>query len=246
MLSRTFYGLGRILRETGQALDRLGCQLQGNNAFREQLSRHRRLVPLYNMRPQIGTYTFVAPNATVVGGAEIGKGSAVWYGAVIRSDVNKVKIGDGASIGDRVVVHVTRDAPSQTGHGTYVGHNVTVGPGAILHGCTLEDGATVEAGACVMDGVVVGTHAVVGAGSTVLIGTRIPPDQLWAGSPAKFVRDLTEEEKTKNAAQNRAFLELAEKHDYWHSLTPEERGKLSDEAFVSKPPAADWKPEALF
>jgi len=244
MLSRTLYVVGRVFRESGQALDRLGCVLQGNNAFREQLSRHRRLVPLYGMAPTIGKETFIAPNATVVGKADIGKNSAVWYGVVIRSDVNLVKIGDNVSIGDRVTVHVTRDAPKQTGAATYIGHGVTVGAGAVIHGCTLEDGASVDSGSVVLDGAVVGARSQVAAGSLVLSGTHIPADQLWAGSPAKFVRNLTEEDKARASSFSKSMLELAEKHDYWHSLTPEERGKLNEEAFAARPPA--WKPEALF
>jgi len=244
MLQRTFYILGNLVRQTGQALDRVGCVLQGNNGFKEQLSRHTRLVPLYNMHPKIGVETFVAPNATVVGKAEIGRNSAVWYGAVIRSDVNQVRIGDNASIGDRVTVHVTREGFRQSGFATNIGNNVYVGAGSVIHGATLEDDSIVDSGSVVLDGAVVGKGSQVGAGSLVLSGTLIPPGQLWAGSPAKFVRNLTEEEQKVNESTLVKSLELADRHDYWHSLTPEERKKLDDEALIAKPPA--WKPESLF
>jgi len=236
--------LGRAVRETGQALDRLGCVFQGSNAYKEQLSRHRRIVPLYNMQPRIAKETFIAPNATIIGKAEIGKNSAVWYGAVIRSDVNEIKIGDNVSIGDRTTIHVTRETTKNSGFRTSIGNNVTVGAASIIHGATLEDGSTVECGSCVLDGAVVGARSIVAPGSLVLGGTHIPSDQYWAGSPAKFVRNLSEEEKVKAQEFNNSILLLAEKHEYWHCITPAERAKLDEEAFLKKAP--EWKPESLF
>jgi carbonic anhydrase/acetyltransferase-like protein (isoleucine patch superfamily) len=124
-----------------------------------------------------------------VGDVEIGPGSSVWFGTVVRGDVNHVRIGARTNLQDHTVVHVT----SHT-HPTVVGDDVTVGHRVTLHGCTVKDRCLVGIGAIVMDGAVVGEDAMVGAGSLVPPGMVVPPGMLALGSPARVKRGLTQEE----------------------------------------------------
>lgn len=139
--------------------------------------------------PKIHESVFVAPNAAVIGDTEIGAESSVWFSVTIRGDVNKIRIGKRTNIQDGAVIHVETD-----GHATHIGDNVTIGHSAIVHACTIEDLALVGMQACVLDGAVVESKALVAAGSLVGPGKVIPSGQLWAGVPARYVRDLTDKE----------------------------------------------------
>mmetsp|Transcript_14855 Transcript_14855/g.58270 ORF Transcript_14855/g.58270 Transcript_14855/m.58270 type:complete len:243 (+) Transcript_14855:83-811(+) len=209
---KLLFAAGRAVRETGQALDRVGCRIQGSYAYKEQLSRHRRLAPLQNYRPKLGNDVFVAPNASVIGRVEVGPKSTVWYGSVLRGDVNDIKIGSNSSIGDGCVVHVSSSVGGAP-HATTVGDNAVIEQGSILHGCTIGNNANVQMGSVVFDGAVVEQNAVVGAGSMVLAGAKVPEGQLWAGRPAKFVRDLTAEEKASLARSADDQYALAKQHE---------------------------------
>ncbi len=140
--------------------------------------------------PTISPKAFVAPGAAVIGDVHIGAESGIWFGVVIRGDVNYIRIGERTNVQDGTVIHVTRG----TGP-TMIGSNVTIGHSALLHACTVEDGAFIGMRATLMDGVVVESGAQVAAGALVTPGKRIPSGQLWAGSPAKYFRDLTDVEK---------------------------------------------------
>jgi carbonic anhydrase/acetyltransferase-like protein (isoleucine patch superfamily) len=143
-----------------------------------------------NILPRIGERVFLADNAAIVGDVEIGDDSSIWFGCTVRGDVNDIKIGQRTNIQDGTVIHV-----SSTSQGTYIGNDVTVGHMAVLHACTIEDEAFIGMMACVMDDAYVEKGAMVAAGALVTPGKRIPSGQLWGGSPAKFMRNLTEEEK---------------------------------------------------
>ena len=140
--------------------------------------------------PTISSQAFIAPGAAVIGDVHIGADTGVWFGCVIRGDVNSVRIGERTNIQDGTVIHVTR----HTGP-TSIGSNVTIGHSALLHACTLEDSCFIGMRATVMDGAVVESGAWVAAGALVTPGKRIPTRQLWAGSPAKFFRHLTPEDQ---------------------------------------------------
>ncbi|MBI3441823.1 MAG: gamma carbonic anhydrase family protein [Proteobacteria bacterium] len=146
--------------------------------------------PYKNKFPVIGKNVFVAENAVIIGDVVINDGSSLWYNCTIRGDVNNIIIGQRTNIQDGTVIHV-----SSTGQGTYIGNDVTVGHMALLHACTIEDGAFIGMQACVMDDAYVESGAMVAAGALVTPGKRVLAGQLWGGSPAKFMRDLTEEEK---------------------------------------------------
>lgn len=139
--------------------------------------------------PQIDETAFIAPNATVIGDVEIGPETGIWFGCVIRGDVHEIRIGSRTNIQDLTMVHVAKGK-----FGTYIGDDVTIGHSAVIHACTLEDRSFVGMGATVMDGCVIEQGAMLGAGALLAPGKRIPAGELWAGIPARKVRDLAQEE----------------------------------------------------
>ena len=142
-----------------------------------------------NISPKIEASAFIAENVVIIGDVEIGAESSVWYNCVLRGDVNDIKIGARTNIQDGTIIHV-----SSTTQGTYIGDDVTVGHMALLHACTIGNSAFIGMQACVMDDAIVEDEAMVAAGALVTPGKRIPSHQLWGGSPAKFMRNLTAEE----------------------------------------------------
>lgn len=212
MLRRFNFTLGNLLRETGVALDRAGLRLQGDLAFKEELSRHRRLMNLYDKKPSLGLDTFVAPSASVIGAVTLGKRSSVWYSAVLRGDVNAIIIGENSNIQDRTVVHTSSVSEGRHTAPTKIGNNVTVAHGCILHSVNVHDDAFIGMGSHLMDNVVVESKAVVGASSVVAEGTVVKSGQLWAGNPAKYVRALTSEEIELISARAERYHELAMEH----------------------------------
>jgi carbonic anhydrase/acetyltransferase-like protein (isoleucine patch superfamily) len=139
--------------------------------------------------PRIAASAFLAEGSVVVGDVEIGEGSSLWFGTIVRGDVNHVRIGARTNVQDLTVVHVT----SRT-NPTHIGDDVTVGHRAVLHGCTIRDRCLVGIGAIVLDGAVVGPDAMVGAGALVPPGMVVPPGTLVLGAPARVKRELTPEE----------------------------------------------------
>jgi len=139
--------------------------------------------------PKIGRDVYISENAVLIGDVEIGDDSSVWFGTVIRGDVNYIKIGKRTNIQDNSVVHVTHET-----YPTVVGDDVTIGHRVILHGCTLGNHILVGMGAVIMDGVEIEDFVIVGAGALVTQNKKIPSGVLVAGVPAKIVRDLKEEE----------------------------------------------------
>jgi carbonic anhydrase/acetyltransferase-like protein (isoleucine patch superfamily) len=157
--------------------------------------------PYAGKAPQLHDTAFVVEGAVVIGDVVVGEQSSIWFGAVVRGDVNYVRIGARTNVQDHAVLHVT----SQT-HPTVVGDDVTIGHRVTLHGCTVRDRCLIGIGAIVMDGAVVGEEAIVGAGSLVPPGMVVPPRTLALGSPAKVKRALSPEEIAffRTSAQNYA------------------------------------------
>ncbi|KAL0448302.1 UNVERIFIED_CONTAM: Gamma carbonic anhydrase 1, mitochondrial [Sesamum latifolium] len=209
---RAFYTVGFWIRETGQALDRLGSRLQGNYFFQEQLSRHRTLMNVFDKVPVVDKDAFVAPNASILGDVHVGRGSSIWYGCVLRGDVNSISIGSGTNIQDNSLVHVAKSNLSGKVLPILIGDNVTVGHSAVLHGCTVEDESFVGMGATLLDGVVVEKHAMVAAGALVRQNTRIPAGEVWGGNPARFLRKLTEDEIAFISQSAINYANLAQLH----------------------------------
>ncbi len=138
-----------------------------------------------NFFPEISDKAFVAPTAVVIGDVKIEGGASVWFGAVLRGDIDKIRIGKNTSIQDNTVIHVTGGK-----YPTLVGNNVIVGHGCILHGCVIEDGALIGMGAVIMDNAKIGKNSIIAAGSVVVPGTVVPENSVYAGIPAKFKREV--------------------------------------------------------
>lgn len=149
-----------------------------------------------NYTPKIGENVFIAPSADVIGRVELGDDSAVWFGAVIRGDVNHIKIGARSNIQDLSMVHVThyKLEDMSDGYPTIIGDDVTVGHRVMLHGCTIEDACLIGMSATILDGAVIGKESIVGAGALVTKNKVFPPRSLIMGSPAKVIRELSDEE----------------------------------------------------
>ncbi|MBM3566303.1 MAG: gamma carbonic anhydrase family protein [Alphaproteobacteria bacterium] len=147
------------------------------------------ILPYKGILPKIDKTCFLAPTAAVMGDVEIGAETGVWFAVTIRGDMNVIRIGRRVNIQDGTVVHV-----DSRKYGTFIGDNVTIGHGAIIHACTLESDSFVGMQACVMDGAVVERGAMVAAGALVPPGKIVKAGQLWAGSPARFVRQCGEKE----------------------------------------------------
>jgi carbonic anhydrase/acetyltransferase-like protein (isoleucine patch superfamily) len=141
--------------------------------------------------PQIGAGVFLADNARVIGDTEIGEQSSVWFGSVLRGDINRVVIGHHTNIQDNSVCHVADE------FACVVGNYVTVGHSAVLHGCTVNDEVLVGMGAVLMNGVVVGEQSIIGAAALLTEGLQVPPGSLVYGFPAKVLCQLGETERGK-------------------------------------------------
>ncbi len=163
-------------------------------------------LPYQQYTPRLHASAFVAPGASVIGRVTLGKDSSVWFGCVLRADVNRIVIGEGSNIQDGSIVHVDDDHPCLIADHVHVGHHVN------LHGCTVERGAMIGIGAIVLSGVSVGEEAIVGAGSVVLEGTKIPPRMLAVGTPAKVVRPVTEKDLMYVRRWAKKYVTLAKEY----------------------------------
>ncbi|HZW51441.1 MAG TPA: gamma carbonic anhydrase family protein, partial [Rudaea sp.] len=141
--------------------------------------------------PKIHDSAFIADNAVIIGDVEIGPEANIWYGVVLRGDVNYIRIGARTNVQDGAVLHVTHDGPyTPGGFPLVIGADVTVGHSAILHACTVEDACLIGMHATVLDGAVVRKHAFVAAGAVVAPGKIVGEGELWMGNPARCVRKL--------------------------------------------------------
>jgi carbonic anhydrase/acetyltransferase-like protein (isoleucine patch superfamily) len=161
----------------------------------------------HGIRPQLGEQAWVADTAAVIGDVILGARASIWYGAVLRGDVEKIRIGSDTNIQDNSVVHV-----DSSGFSTEVGQGVTVGHRVVLHGCRIGDGALIGIGAIVLNGAEVGEGSLIGAASLVTEGKKIPPGVLAMGAPCRVVRPLTEEEKRGMRESAAHYVELAREH----------------------------------
>lgn len=162
-------------------------------------------LPFKGKVPQVDVAAWLAPNCTVIGDTTIGAHSTVWFGAVLRGDVNFIRIGEYTNVQDNAVIHVTTN-----GKPTIIGNRVTVGHAAILHACTVEDEALVGMGATVLDGAVIQSRSMVAAGALVSPNKVVESGWLWAGVPAKPVRKLTDDELNYLAWSASHYANLAQ------------------------------------
>lgn len=146
------------------------------------------ILPVEDKNPQFGENCFLAPNATVVGDVVMGNDCSVWFNAVVRGDVNFIRMGNRVNIQDGACIHCTYQKC-----GTTIGNNVSIGHHAIVHGCTLHDNVLVGMGAIIMDQAVVHSNTIIAAGAVVLENTVCEPGSIYAGVPAKKVKDISQE-----------------------------------------------------
>jgi len=163
--------------------------------------------PFAGKTPQLGSVAWVAENATVIGDAMLGPRANIWYGAVVRGDVEAIRIGADTNIQDNSVIHV-----DSSGFSTVVGDRVTVGHRVVLHGCRIGNDALIGIGAIVMNGAEIGEGALVGAGALVPPGAKIPAGMLAVGAPARVKRPLTDEEKAEMRESAPHYVQLAREH----------------------------------
>jgi carbonic anhydrase/acetyltransferase-like protein (isoleucine patch superfamily) len=146
------------------------------------------ILPVKGILPVFGANCFIAPNATVAGDVITGDDCSIWFNAVVRGDVNYIRIGNKVNIQDGAVIHCTYQKT-----GTTIGNNVSIGHNAIVHGCTVEDNVLIGMGAIVMDNARIGTDSIIAAGAVVLENTDVEPGSIYAGVPAKKVKSVSRE-----------------------------------------------------
>lgn len=164
------------------------------------------LLPFRNVLPTIAASAFVAPTAAVIGNVTVGEESSIWFHCVLRGDTAPITIGARSNIQDGTIIHVNPDMP------TVIGDDVTVGHAAIVHACTLHDRAFVAMGATVLDGAVIESGGMLAAGALLTPGKRIGPGELWAGSPAKLLRVLSEEDRARFARTSVSYVRLSRQY----------------------------------
>jgi carbonic anhydrase/acetyltransferase-like protein (isoleucine patch superfamily) len=146
------------------------------------------IYPVKGISPLFGENCFIAPNATVVGDVVIGNDCSIWFNAVVRGDVNSIRIGNKVNIQDGAVIHCTYEKTK-----AIVGNNVSIGHSAIVHGCIIHDNVLVGMGAIIMDNARIGSNSIIAAGAVVLENTNVEPGSIYAGVPAKKVKSIPPE-----------------------------------------------------
>jgi carbonic anhydrase/acetyltransferase-like protein (isoleucine patch superfamily) len=161
------------------------------------------VIPFKNKKPKIHPTAFVAPGAHVIGDVTLAKGSSVWFTAVLRADINFIKVGENTNIQEGSLLHVDYDAPCVLKKGIIMGHQATA------HGCVVENGVLIGIGARILSHAHIGAYSLIGAGAVVLEGAKIPPCSLVLGVPGKVVRQLTPKEVAAQVPWAKRYRELA-------------------------------------
>ena len=146
------------------------------------------IIEVRGKKPSLGNNCYIAPNATIAGDVIMGDECSVWFNAVIRGDVNFIRIGNKVNIQDGAIIHCTYLKTSAT-----IGNNVSIGHNAIVHGCVIEDNVLVGMGAIIMDNARIGSNSIIAAGAVVLENTIVEPGSIYAGTPAKKIKNISEE-----------------------------------------------------
>jgi carbonic anhydrase/acetyltransferase-like protein (isoleucine patch superfamily) len=146
------------------------------------------LLPVKGISPKFGVNNFIAPNATIVGNVVTGNDCSIWFNAVIRGDVNHIKMGNKVNVQDGACIHCT-----YLKHPTEIGNNVSIGHHAIVHGCTIHDNVLIGMGAIIMDACVVESNSIIAAGAVLTEGTHVPAGTIFAGVPARKLKDVSPE-----------------------------------------------------
>jgi carbonic anhydrase/acetyltransferase-like protein (isoleucine patch superfamily) len=172
------------------------------------------LIKYKEWTPTLKKGAWIAKGATVVGRTTIGEDSSIWFGTVVRGDVHHITIGDRTSIQDLSMVHVThhKKEDMSDGNPTVIGNDVTIGHRVMLHGCTIEDACLIGMSATILDGAVIGKESIVGASSLVTKNKVFPPRSLIMGSPAKWIRELTDAEVKELYASAERYVKFKDSY----------------------------------
>lgn len=166
------------------------------------------ILPYQGVSPRIHPDAFVAPNATIIGDVEIGAEASIWYGCIIRGDVSHIRIGARTNVQDGTIIHCT-ETPNTP---TLIGEGVTIGHMAMLHACTVENRAFIGMNAILLDTATVRTGGMLAAGAMLTSGKTVEDCQLWAGSPAKYRRELSDEEYAFIATSESNYVRFSREH----------------------------------
>lgn len=172
----------------GSSFSLMNFSDQGFINFETYLYPMPLILPVNNKTPQFGNDCFIAENATLVGDVIAGDQCSFWFNAVVRGDVNGIRMGNKVNVQDGAIIHCTYQKAATT-----IGNNVSIGHRAIVHGCTIHDNVLVGMGAIVMDNVVVGSNTIIAAGAVVTEGMQVEPNSIYAGVPAKKIKDISPE-----------------------------------------------------
>lgn len=177
----------------------------------EWYNRQRSVLALLDKAPWLQPCTFIAPNAVVAGDVDIYDKVAIFYGAVVRGDLNKIRIGNYSVVGDRAVIHAARAVPTGLNPATLIGSFVTIEPYSVLRSCVVEPKVIIGARSVVCEGAIIETESIIAPGSVVPPARRIPSGELWGGNPIKFLRKLTAYEKERVIQESAEhYIELAD------------------------------------
>lgn len=219
LLNRSSALLRALARCEGSVLDALrptsftglGSQNQrqfsavtGIDISEEWFMRQRKMIVLGNKVPTKSPDTWIAPSAVIVGDVDLLDKVSVWYGAVLRGDLNNITVGSNSTIQDRTVIHAARTSPSGLSAATVIGKNVIIEPACVLRSCRVGNNCIVGARSSLLEGSMMEDNSILAPGSVVPPARRIPSGELWAGNPAKFVRKLSKDEMSN-------IVELAER-----------------------------------
>lgn len=224
---------GPSLRSLGQSFNGLGLMIQGPLASDDRVVPSLRQRSYNNITPQINRVNFVAPNSAVIGQVILGEHSSVWYGATLRGDINEINIGKNSVVQDLVTLSPRKQSTIK------IGDNVYIGPNASLESCVIENNAFIGMGASVRNGATVQSYGIVAAGAVIPEGTTVPSYQIWAGNPARYLRDLTNEEKEvldefHDEVQSLAKIHNEETEKSFRQIV-DDRDRIAEEEF--------WEPE---
>jgi carbonic anhydrase/acetyltransferase-like protein (isoleucine patch superfamily) len=146
------------------------------------------ILPVKGISPVFGKNVFIAPNATIVGDVVIGDDCSIWFNAVVRGDVNSIRIGNKVNIQDGCIIHCTYQKAN-----TVIGNNVSIGHNAIVHGCTIQDNVLIGMGTVIMDGAEIGSNSIIAAGAVVLENTKVEHGVIYGGIPARKIKDIPQD-----------------------------------------------------
>jgi carbonic anhydrase/acetyltransferase-like protein (isoleucine patch superfamily) len=146
------------------------------------------ILPVKGISPGFGKNVYIAPNATIVGDVVIGDDCSIWFNAVVRGDVNSIRVGNKVNIQDGCIIHCTYQKAN-----TVIGNNVSIGHNAIVHGCTIQDNVLIGMGSVIMDGAEIGSNSIIAAGAVVLENTKVEHGVIYGGIPARKIKDIPQD-----------------------------------------------------